>query len=121
MREGLDGGPREGGGGLEDRTQAAQQDIRTVVICGQTQLASQFSQPKYGLRRPMLVEVEDELSRQQHEGEDATHPFESVDADIFHIQALFLIEAIAMLDSSAQTPIVVNLLGRTIGFGWECS
>ena len=77
--------PRQGGDGLEDRTQAAQQNIGSVVIGWQSQFADEFSQPKYGLRRPMLVEVENELSCQQHEGEDATHPLEGVDADIFDI------------------------------------
>ena len=38
----------------------------------------------------MLVEVENDLSRQQDEDEDAAHPFESVDTDIFHVQALLL-------------------------------
>ena len=63
----------------------------------------------------MLVEVENELSRQQDEDEDAAHPFESVDAQVFDIQALLLVKAIAMFDSSAQAPIIINLLGRALG------
>ena len=60
------------------------------MIGWQSQFAAEFSQPKYSLRRPMLVEVENDLSRQQDEDEDAAHPFESVDTDIFHVQALLL-------------------------------
>ena len=32
-------------------------------------------------------------------------------AHIFHIQALFLVEAIAMFNAGAQAPVVINRLG----------
>ncbi len=43
MREGLDVGQRKSGEGLEDRTQAAQQDVRTIAIGWQSQFAAEFS------------------------------------------------------------------------------
>lgn len=48
----------------------------------------------------MLIEVKDKLSRQQDKCEDPLHAFEGMDANIFHIQAWLLIEAIAMFDAS---------------------
>ena len=63
----------------------------------------------------MLIEMKDKLSGKQDEGEDSPHTFEGANTDIFHIQALLLVKTIAVFDTSAQTPVVVNLLSHTLG------
>ena len=59
----------------------------------------------------MLPQREDELSRHQDQSKDTAHALHSADPQVFNIQALLLIKAIAMFDAAAQTPIGVDLLG----------
>jgi len=63
----------------------------------------------------MLHQGKDELGSKQDESKDTAHTLQNMDPQIFHIQALLLIEAIAMFNAPTQTPIVVDLLGD--GFG----
>ena len=51
------------------------------------------------------------MSCQEDQSEDAAHAFKGTDAQVFDIQALLQVEAIAVFDESAQAPIGINLLG----------
>jgi len=53
---------------------------------------------------------EDELSRRLDQSKDPAHVFHFAAPQVFHIQALLLIEVIAMFNAAAQTPIGVALL-----------
>ena len=64
--------------------------------------AMQYSINAGGKRlRPILCLASSFAVGGQDESEDASHAFEGMDANIFHIQALFLIKTIAVFDASA--------------------
>ncbi len=52
------------------------------------------------------------LGGHKNNSEQATHSLNRLDAHIFDIQALFLIEAVTMFNAGSQSPIVINLLSR---------
>jgi hypothetical protein len=56
--------PKTGCDGLVNSAQAAKQYIRAIAVGGQAELTAWFSQPKDGLGRPVLIEVEYELGCQ---------------------------------------------------------
>lgn len=66
MREGLDSRPRESSNSLPNSSKTTEQDVKN------------------------------ELGGSQDQGEDTAHSFHYMDPQIFDIQALLLIEAIAM-------------------------
>jgi len=52
-----------------------------------------------------------ELSGSQDQSEDTAHTLQHANSQVFHIQTLLLVEAIAVFDAAAQAPIGVDLLG----------
>lgn len=101
MWERLDGCPRERSDSLPNGTQATQQDIRTIPVGLQAEFAAQFAQPKDGFGRPTFHDVEDEQGSHQDQGENTAHAFHGLDAQVFDIQALLLIKAVTMFNTSA--------------------
>ena len=60
----LDGSPGERSSRLPYGAHASQQDVGSIPIGGQAKFAAQLSEPEYSLGRPVLHEVEHELSHQ---------------------------------------------------------
>lgn len=110
------GQEHESGCSLPNSTDAAQQHVEAVTVIGEAQLTAELAQPQDGRLRPGLPNGADELSRQQNQAEEPPHTFECFHAHVFDVEALFLIEAITMLDQTALAPITVDLADR-LGVG----
>jgi len=61
--------------------------------------------------------MKDKLGRSQNQGEQPAHPFQGVNAQVFDIQALFLIEAVPVFDPAPQAPVAVD--GNGVRFDLE--
>jgi hypothetical protein len=98
--------------GLEESLQAAEQDVGSIEIRSALELAAKAPQPLHRQRRPRLHEVKDQLGCQQHQSEEAAHAFEGPHLDVFHIQALLLIKAIALFNAPTQAPDAFHFLQK---------
>src|SRR2546428_10424402 len=76
----------------------AQEQVRAISKLWEIPLAAEQAQPDERCLGPRAIQVTDELSGQQDQDEQAPHPFQGSHAQIFDVQTLLLIEAIAMLD-----------------------
>jgi hypothetical protein len=101
MWERLDSRPRESSDRLPNGRLATEQDVRAIPVGSQAELAAQFTQPEDRFGRPAFHDVEDELGSHQDQSENTAHAFNGLDAQIFDIQALLLIKAIALFNPSA--------------------
>ena len=87
--------------GLPYGTQSSEEQVWSIPVNAKTQFASNLPQPLHRYRRPLLHQVEDELSSHQHQREQSPHPLHGLHSHIFHVQTLFLVEAVAMLNATA--------------------
>ena len=101
----------DGGESDEDGADASEQDVRAVAVGGPAELTDQAAQPEDGLLRPGAVNVVDKEGCQQDEDEDPAHALQGVDAPIFDIQSLFLVEAVGVLNAGTAASLGVHLLG----------
>lgn len=85
MGERLHGRPGKSCHGLPDGAQTAQQDVRTITITLDVELATKLPQPEHRLGRPTLAYRKDELSGRQDQSEDAAHPFQRAYPQVFDI------------------------------------
>jgi hypothetical protein len=90
---------------LPNGAQAAQQNVRATSIGFEAKFAAEFSQSKHGFWSPMFPLGEDELSRRLAQIKGTKHMIHVADPQVFHIQALLLIEAIAKFNAAVQTPL----------------
>lgn len=95
---------------MPNGAQATKQDVRAIPIRLETELTAEFAQPEHRLGRPVFHQGKNELSCDQNQSKDAAHALHRMDPEIFDIQSLFLIEAVAMFDATAQAPIGIDLL-----------
>src|SRR6266496_643179 len=101
MREGVQSQVGKSSHRLPYSAQSSQEQVWSIPINAQTQFASNLPQPLHTHTWPSLHQVEDELSSHQHKGKQSLHPLHSLHSHIFHVQTLFLVEAIAMLNPTA--------------------
>ena len=73
-------------------------DSWSITIALKPEFAAERAQPGECRMRPSACDAARELSRQQDPDEQASHPFPSFNAHVFHIEAISLIEAIAMFN-----------------------
>src|SRR3990170_1471009 len=113
--EGRNGHQRQGGSSQEHSTDAAQYQVRAISIGFEAQLAAQLAQPEDGFDRPVFDEQENDLGSSQDECKQTTHALDGPDPQVFDIQTLLLVKAIAVFDLAAQTPVAVDLDGVRFG------
>ena len=89
------------GYGLPDRANATQKDIRAVEITLEAQFSAELTEPENGSSCPGATDVEHKLGGEQDQDKQAAHAFQTLDAQVFDIQSLFLIKAIAVFNATA--------------------
>ena len=73
-----------------------QQNVQAIAVLREAECAAQLANPLRRALRPGALEVADELGSQQDEQKQSAHAFDSLHAHVFHIQALLLVETVAM-------------------------
>ena len=104
-------GIANGGQSDQDGGDAGEQNIGAVGVGGETELATQAAEPQDGLPGPGFVDEVYEQGGEQDQEKKAAHAFEAVDAHVFDIEALFLIEAVGVFDAWPAAPLGVDLFG----------
>src|SRR5437016_2202989 len=115
MRTGQHSNQAKRGHGVPKSLQTVQEHRGTIPIAGTPSFAPQLTSPQHSSRRPATPHVTDKASGQQNEGQEPTHPLQPLNTQIFHIEPLLLIKAIAMLHSAPQAPVMAEALGRGHG------
>jgi len=80
---------------------APYQHIEAIPITLHSEFPAQLAQPENRRLRPGAPDVADKLCGQQHQHKQAAHAFKGLHAQVFHIESLFLIETVAVLDAPA--------------------
>jgi len=89
------------GNRLPHGTNAAQEDIRAIEITLEAELPAKLTEPENGSSCPSATDVEHKLRGEQDQDKQATHAFQAFDSQVFDIQSLFLIKAIAVFNATA--------------------
>lgn len=93
---------------LPHRVQTPQQQVRPAPVDLQSQLAAKPAQLPHRYRRPPPRHAPNELHRQQRQHKQPPHALKGPYPHIFDIQALLLAEAVAVLNSASQPPVLIH-------------
>jgi hypothetical protein len=95
----------------EDGADAGEQDIGAIQVRGEAEFAAQTAKPEDHAVRPSVSDPIHKQGCQEDQHEEATHPFDGLDAYVFDIQSSLLVKAIGVFDLRPVAPLGIHGLG----------